>query len=287
MIGLGLRFRPRLELRDRAARILGGGPLPPEELALRLFELRQVPATLAERLVWEVLKGDAEFRRENGGPWAYLPAGAWSPTVCLDALTYSVVDVETTGGAPWLGHRLMEVAAIRLQGGRVVERFHALVNPERPIPPFVRRLTGITQAMVEGAPRFKDVAGALQAFLTGSVFVAHNAVFDWRFIEAESERASGLRMEGTRLCTLRLARRLYPELIRGSLDALAEHFAVPIEARHRAGDDAGATALLFLRFLERLAELGVRDWAALQAFLTQRREARPPNAERRANGHPV
>jgi DNA polymerase-3 subunit epsilon len=206
--------------------------------------------------------------------------------VRLDALTYSVVDVETTGGAPWHGHRLLEVAAVRLQGGRVVARFHALVNPERAIPPFVRRLTGITEAMVEQAPRFREVAGALQDFLAGTVFVAHNAVYDWRFIEAESERASGLRMEGTRLCTLRLARRLYPQLVRGSLDALAEHFAVPIEARHRAGDDAGATAILFLRFLERLAELGVHDWAALQAFLTQRREGRPPDPERRGNGQP-
>lgn len=287
MIGLGLRFRPRLELRDRAARILGRGPLPPEELALRLFELRQVPASLAERLVGAVLNDDPEFRRENGGPWRYQPAGAWSPWARLDALTYCVVDVESTGGAPWHGHRLMEVAAVRLRGGRVLERFHALVNPERPIPSFVRRLTGITESMVEAAPRFKEVAGALQAFLAGSVFVAHNAVFDWRFIEAESERACGLSMEGTRLCTLRLARRLYPELTRGSLDALAEHFAVPIEARHRAGDDADATAVLFLRFLARLGELGVRDWASLQAFLTQRREGRAPGAQRRANGHPA
>lgn len=287
MIGLGLRFRPRLELRDRAARILGAGPLPAEELALRLFELRQVPVSLADRLVSEVLKGDPEFRRDDGGPWRYFPAGAWAPGVRLHDLTYCVVDVETTGGTPWHGHRLMEVGVVKLSGARVVERFCALINPERRIPPFVRQLTGITETMLAQAPRFAEIAGALQQFLAGSVFVAHNAAFDWKFLEAEGERACGLRMEGTRLCTLRLARRLYPELVRGSLDALAEHFAVPLETRHRAGDDAAATALLFVRFLERLAEQGVTDWASLQAFLTQRREGRPERAARWANDPPA
>ncbi|MGH7544898.1 MAG: 3'-5' exonuclease [Gemmatimonadota bacterium] len=284
MIGLGLRFRPRLELRDRAARILGVGPLAPEDLALRLFDLRQVPGPLADRLVWEVLKDDPEFRRDGGGLWRYGPAGAWPSGVRLDELTYCVVDVETTGGAPWHGHRLMEFGAVKISGRRVVGRFCALVNPGRAIPPFVRRLTGITETMVARAPRFAEVAGALREFLAGSVFVAHNAAFDWKFIEAESERASGLAMEGTRLCTLRLARRLYPELVRGSLDALAERFAVPLETRHRAGDDAEATAFLFLRFLDRLAELGVTDWASFVSFLTQRRDGRPEGGAPRASG---
>lgn len=285
MIGLGLRFRPGRDLRDRAARILGRSALPSEILALQLFRLRQVPGPLADRLVHEVLKGDPEFRREDAGVWRYCPPGAWSPTMRLAELTYSVVDVETTGGAPRRGHRVLEVAAVKVRGGELVGRFVALVNPERPIPPFVRRLTGITDAMLANAPRFADVAGSLQAFLAGSVFVAHNAAFDWKFLEAESERVSGLRMEGTRLCTLRLARRLYPELLRGSLGALAEHFAVPLEVRHRAREDAGATALLFLRFLARLGELGVTEWGLLEAFLTPRRNGRGDGAHPRGNGH--
>lgn len=284
MIGLGLRFRPGRELRDRAARILGRGALPAEELALRLFRLRHVPTPLAERLVEEVLKGDPEFRRDGRGAWRYRPAGVWPPEISLDELTYCVVDVETTGGAPRRGHRLLEVAAVRVRGAEIVDRFVALVNPERPIPPFVGRLTGITEAMVANAPRFADIAAPLQAFLSGSVFVAHNAAFDWKFLEAESERVSGLCMEGTRLCTLRLARRLYPELARGSLGVLAEHFAVPLEMRHRAGHDARATALLLLRFLARLRELGVTDWASLEAFLRQRRDVHGGGAFPRGNG---
>jgi DNA polymerase-3 subunit epsilon len=194
------------------------------------------------------------------------------------------VDVETTGGAPWRGHRLLEVAAVKVRGAEIVDRFLALVNPERPIPRFVGRLTGITEEMVASAPRFAELAAPLQAFLAGSIFVAHNVAFDWKFLEAESERVSGLRMEGTRLCTLRLARRLYPELARGSLGALAEHFAVPLRTRHRAGDDAEATARLFLHFLARLRELGVTDWASLEAFLRQRRDGQGGGPFPRGNG---
>jgi DNA polymerase III epsilon subunit family exonuclease len=273
VIGLGLRFRPASEFRDRAAKVLStNGGLPADSLALHLFRLRQVlPPSLAERLVAEVLGRDAEFERDASGRWRYRPAGAWPGTVRLGDLTYCVVDIETTGGAPWNGHRVTEIGAVKIRGGRVVDRFVTLVNPERPIPGYVRELTGITDEMVAGAPRFADLVPTLRAFLEGSVFVGHNAGFDWRFLDAECARATGLRMEGVRLCTLRISRRLYPELEGRSLPALADALGVPMAGRHRAGDDADATASLFLRFLDRLEEFGVEDWAGLEAFLASRR----------------
>ncbi len=274
MIALGVRFRRRSEMRDRAARLLSAGGLPTDTLAHHLFRLRQaVPDSLADRLLSEVLAADPEFCRDPRGLWRYSPAGAWPASVPLDELTYCVVDVETTGGAPWTGHRMIEVAAVKIRSGAVAEEFATLVDPQRRIPRFVTALTGITDAMVAAAPPFPEVAGRLREFLAGSLFVAHNAMYDWRFLEAETERACGLRMEGTRLCTLRLARRLYPELLSQSLGALAERFGIPLEMRHRATPDAVATAHVFLQFLRHLDGCGVTDWAGLQEYLLRRRDS--------------
>ncbi|MBI4513131.1 MAG: 3'-5' exonuclease, partial [Gemmatimonadetes bacterium] len=270
MIGPGLRFRETSPIRDRAARLLAAGALTSDMLAARLFGIRRAPRWLADRLVGEALAGDPGFRIDSAGLWRYRPPTPLLPPLALDRASFCVVDFETTGGNPWNGHRVTEIGAVKVREGRAVDRFVTLVNPERAIPPFVRRLTGITDDMVAVAPRFAEVLAALQSFVSGTIFVAHNAAFDWKFLDAESRRASGLRLEGTRLCTLRLARRLVPELDRRSLDALAWHFGVSVGSRHRAGDDAQATALIFLRLLERLRERGVRDLSGLQEYLRSR-----------------
>ena len=102
--------------------------------------------------------------------------------------------------------------------------FETLINPERPIPPFVTALTNITWEMVRDAPRFADVCDQLLGVLEGHVFVAHNAGFDWRFITAEVARARGRELTGRRLCTVRLARRLVPRLRRRYLDWVAGYY---------------------------------------------------------------
>ena len=107
----------------------------------------------------------------------------------LSRLSYVVVDVETTGGSPFSGHRVTEIAAVVVQEGKVVEIYEQLINPEQFIPPFIARLTGITDDMVGGQPRFAEVAERIVELLTGNIFVAHNAAFDWRFVSAELERA--------------------------------------------------------------------------------------------------
>lgn len=275
--GAGLGFRETSPIRDRAARLLAAGPEPSDALAARLFGLQRAPHWLADRLVWEALVGDPAFRFDGAGLWHYRPPTPALPALPIHDAIFCVVDLETTGGSPWNGHRVTEIGAVKVKGASVVDRFVTLVNPERRIPPFVRRLTGITDDMVAAAPRFAQVLGALQRFVSGTIFVAHNAAFDWKFLDAESRRASGLRLEGTRLCTLRLARRLVPELRRRSLDALALHFGIEVGSRHRAGDDAHATALIFLRLLERLRGQGVRDLWALQRYASTRGwEGGPP-----------
>ncbi|HEX7120030.1 MAG TPA: exonuclease domain-containing protein [Longimicrobiales bacterium] len=201
--------------------------------------------------------------------------GAAAGAESLRSLEYVVVDVETTGGGASRGDRVTEFAAIRIRGtGEVLEEFTTLVNPERPIPPFITRLTNITDEMVRDAPRFGEIAGEVRRLLEGGVFVAHNVSFDWRFVGHELERATGLGLEGRRLCTVKLARRVVPEVASRSLGSLTEYFGIDNDARHRAFGDARATAAVLLRLLERVEGYEVTSWAELEALLERRRRRR-------------
>lgn len=186
----------------------------------------------------------------------------------LRSLEYAVVDVETTGGSAARGHRITEVCAVCLDGnGRFIGEFRSLVNPFRPIPPSITRITNITDSMVSEAPSFRDIAPELRRWLEGRVFVAHNAGFDWRFVGFEMEDATGLRIEAPVLCTVRMARRLVPEIRSRSLDALQYFFDVPNEARHRAYGDARATARVFRKLMRRVEERTIARWDELQQLL--------------------
>jgi DNA polymerase-3 subunit epsilon len=220
----------------------------------------------AERARWLA----AEVRRFGQG-WADPGDDPGSPTDDLHDLEYVVVDLETTGGSAWQGHRITEVAAVRMTGnGRIVDEFSTLVNPDRPIPPFITRLTRITPAMAAHAPLFADVADDVRRALAGAVFVAHNAPFDWRFLSTELAWVQGRPLQGRVICTVRLARRIVPEMSRRSLDALSDFFGVENPARHRAFGDARTTAIIFGRMLERLDELEIQSWAALETLLGRR-----------------
>lgn len=204
----------------------------------------------------------------------------------LRRLEYVVVDVETTGAGYMRGHRVTEIAAIRVNGmGELIDEFESLVNPDRPISPFVTALTSITNEMVRTAPRFWEIAPRVRALLDGAVFVAHNAQFDWSFVTEELRRASAPALDSRRLCTVRLARKVVPEIPSRSLDALQYFFNVDNEARHRAYGDARATTTIFRRLLERLEEKEVQRWQELEAFLKKRarrkkkRQANPQPAE--------
>jgi DNA polymerase III epsilon subunit family exonuclease len=184
----------------------------------------------------------------------------------LSDTDFVVFDIETTG-PKMPPSRIMEIGAARVRAGRIVAEFQTLVNPLMPIPPFIAGLTGIRDEMVATAPTFDEVAGRWLDFASTSVLVAHNAVFDVRFINHEvSNVFPGRRMMNTHLCTVSLARQVLPELKSFRLGALAEHFAVPHRTRHRAGEDARATARVFLRLLEHLEENGVRDLNGARRF---------------------
>jgi DNA polymerase-3 subunit epsilon len=155
---------------------------------------------------------------------------------------------------------------VRVRGGRIEGEWSSLVDPGRGIPSFVSRLTGIANSAVAGAPRFERVADEFLEFLGGAAFVAHNARFDWRFVNAELLRARGGRLTNARLCTVRLARRLLPHVKRRNLDALAWLFGIEIQGRHRALPDARGTAKLLLELLDVAEASGVADERDLAAL---------------------
>jgi len=217
----------------------------------------------ADRIAAALLAPDPRFVRTADGRWTLAtPPAEASPA--LDACRWAVVDVETTGVRAFRGDRIIEIAVVMLDG-RVA--FHSLVNPGIPTPPFVQGLTGIVPSMLSRAPFFADIAEQLLAALDGCVFVAHNARFDWAFVSTEIERATGLLLQGPRVCTVRLARKLLPDLPRRNLDTVSYHFGIEIEGRHRATGDAVAAA----KCLARLLKLAQGNGAVCLADLEQLR----------------
>jgi DNA polymerase-3 subunit epsilon len=236
-------------------------------ISLRARKRRRPPRMLRERGSEYGAPPPPVFVR-YGERW--LPPSEGSPADPVRSLDYAVVDVETTGGSPG-ADRVTEVAAVRLRGdGRRLAEFTTLVNPARPIPPAITHLTRITQSMVARAPRFDEIAADVYRILDGAVFVAHNASFDWRFVDWELRNAQLDGLRARVLCTVRLARRVVPEVTHRSLDALQFFFDVENEARHRAFGDAHATAIIFRKLLDRVDEREIVRWDDLERLLARR-----------------
>ena len=185
----------------------------------------------------------------------------------------AIVDVETTGTSSAY-HRVIEVAVLRVVGGKVVRRFQSLVNPERYISPLIEQITGITNRDVAEAPRFGDLAGRLRPLFKDAVLVAHNARFDLAFLQSEFARL-GQRFQPRALCTVKLSRRLFPAERRHDLSSLIERHGLPCQARHRAMGDAEAV-LAFLELVGRTV-----DAEALDAVIAQLLRSRtlPPHLD--------
>lgn len=278
--GPGVAFERSGVLLDRVRAVLERGPVPTLVLASRALGVTGNP-DIAARAVWTLLADDPRFVVDADGVWS-LRRALPPPPRALWEEEWVVIDVETTGGSPKSGHRVTEVAAVRVVGDEIRETFSTLINPRRPIPRQITALTGIDDAMVATAPGFEEVVPQLAGILEGRVFVAHNAPFDWRFLSAETERATGRVPAGRQLCTVRLARKLLPQLPSRSLDALAHYFGLENDARHRAKGDAVATARLLLRLLDMLDERGIDDWNQLDVWLRRRSARRKRTASPRS-----
>jgi DNA polymerase III subunit alpha, Gram-positive type len=241
-----------------------GGRAPATEIVDAVFKLPHIDDELAGLLVADLIRNDRRFKICDNT--VELLADD-SHSRLLKDLEFVVVDVEATG-AKTPPNRLIELGAYKIRGRSIVDKFHSLVNPEIPIPRFVASLTGISNDMVRRAPFFTEVAPRWLDFISDSVLVAHNAPFDTSFLNHEISRVyPGHRMVNPHLCTVKLSRRVLPELLNHRLDTVADHFSIPIVSRHRAGSDALATAEIFIMLLAKLEEVhGVKDLAAARNF---------------------
>ena len=289
-------------LTSLAAEYLAAGPADAVDLIGHICSLPGAPRRVAEHMAHAMFAGRRDFVQNADGRWmlsgvatpSYVVAAPNSsaarrrsvtiPSEPLSSLSYVVVDVETTGGRAHYGDRITEIAAVVVREAKIVEMFETLVNPERPIPYFVSQLTNITWAMVKDAPTFDRVAPDIMRVLEGNVFVAHNAMFDWRFVAAELSRSANQRLRGRRLCTVGMARKVLPQLPRRSLDHVARYYGIEITGRHRAGGDALATAKCLIRMMADLADRGCDTWEDLDALLRKPHKRRK---KRRASGLPT
>jgi DNA polymerase-3 subunit epsilon len=190
--------------------------------------------------------------------------------VPLHEVTFCVVDLETTGGSP-TDARITEIGAVAYRGGERLGAFQTLVNPEVPIPPFITHLTGIDDHAVAGAPRLAAVLPSFVEFARGAVFVAHNARFDFTFLNVALERHGYDPLPPPPVCTARLARRLvWPEVSNVRLGTLAEYFRTAVRPTHRALADAQACAEVLHGLLELGGRLGIRTLGDLHLAVAAR-----------------
>ncbi len=177
---------------------------------------------------------------------------------------FVVFDIETTGFSP-VNNRIIEIGAVKVQGGEIRDRFSAFVNPDVPIPFEIEKLTGINDSMVINAPPITTVLPDFLSFCGDAVLVAHNANFDVSFIK-ENARRQGLLREFTYVDTVGIARLLLPRQAKHTLDAVAKTLGISLENHHRAVDDAQAAAEIFVKFIPMLMKEGVDTLGKLNAM---------------------
>ena len=181
-----------------------------------------------------------------------------SMPAATDARDCIVFDFETTGLSPDSGDRAIEIGAVRLQSGVVVDKFQALMNPGIAIPAFIEEYTGIHNSMLADARDAARVMRDFAAFAGDQNLVAHNASFDRRFLTAELDRV-GVQLSGEVACSMLAARRLFQDAPDHKLGTLVRHLALPNEgAFHRALADAEMTAHLWLAEVQALERRGAK-----------------------------
>lgn len=168
---------------------------------------------------------------------------------------FVVIDVETTGNSPKKGDRIIQLAAVVIENGKVAERFSSFINPQKPIPLFIEQLTGISNEMVKEAPPFEDIAENVSALLEDAFFVAHNVHFDLSFIQEELHKCGYPRFTGPVLDTVELSRIVFPYAASYKLSELCEELNIKHHNPHRADSDAEVTGELFIHILRKLSKL--------------------------------
>lgn len=231
------------------------GPVTAVDIVDNVLKISRPEPNFAKLLVSDLIQIDPRLKFSGDTTVEFIPLDFGSRD--LNETDFVVFDLETTGAkAPPC--RVTEIGAFRVSGGKIVDEYQTLINPRMPIPAFIAELTGISDDMVKSAPEFNEIAEEFLEFVGDSVLVAHNAQFDIRFINHEIGRVfEGYRLGNPHLCTVQLSRKLLPDIDNHRLHTVADYYSITIENRHRAGDDALATAKIFVNFLPLLDEMGI------------------------------
>lgn len=244
-----------------------GGKASAVRVVDRVMKIRNPERTIARLLVSDLVERDSRLRLTDD---IVEFINAEHDLIDLSNASFVILDLETTGAkAPPC--RVTEIGAFKVQNGVVVDKFQTLINPESRIPPFITSLTGISEEMVRDAPKFCEVADEFLRFLGDSVIVAHNSRFDLGFLDHEIGRIyEDYRLGNPSLCTVQLSRRLLPDIENHKLNTVARHFEVELRNHHRAGDDAFATAHIFLNLLTFMRERGIDNVGAVRRFCAKK-----------------
>jgi len=251
-----------------------GGRVGVNLITDRVFRLANVDASLSALLVSDLLANDLRFRVTDD---RVEVVNDDAELRLLNETEFVVLDIEAMTIAAHTP-RIIDLAAYRVRAGTILDDFQTLINPGNPVSGFISALTGITNDMLRTAPAFAEVAHSWLDFAGDAVLVAHNATFDVPLLNQEIGRVfPGYRMRNAELCTVNLARRIVSSPDGHKLDSLANHFAIPIDQRHRAAGDARATAEILLRLLAEVEQHGVTTLAQLRNFRIAKRNGARPN----------
>ncbi len=245
-----------------------GQPVPEAVLLQHLFGVTEGAAKnpIWHTLLRKALHSSSLFEQVDEQDELRWSLSAWRSTHrALDEVEFVVLDTETTGLRPG-SHRVIEVAGIRVRGGEVIGSFASLLNPGTRLPNFIVQFTGITQGMVNSAPKAAEVMPGFLDFIEDAIIVGHNVGFDIGFLSYEA-RLLGLDFPLDGLDTIPLARRFLPGLRRFKLDAVATHLKIPASNRHRALGDAKVTAAVFIKLLALAREQGISTLGLLRRRL--------------------
>ena len=246
------------------ALLVRGEPLDVVEAACLLIATSSCPASLSHRVVSALVEHDHRF--------SLLGDEALSLSRWVTARPgFGGRAVRRTGPRDNRirpgGSKITEIGAVRIEGLRQVAQFNTLVNPMRPIPPFITHITGITPEMVADAPRIEEIVPELLEFLKGAVIVAHNASFDVTFLNYELRRLKGRILGEGAFDTLPLSRALAPGLPNYRLGTVAQALGAPAGQWHRALADAQACGHVFLTLVGRMQERGITSLGEARAFM--------------------
>lgn len=184
----------------------------------------------------------------------------------LENLPYVIVDTETTGLYPDQSE-IIEIGAIKVSGTVKKEVFTSLIKPVSPIPPFITKITGIDDSMVDGKPGAATVLEDFLSFAEGHILVAHNADFDMSFLKYHMNKHLGAELNNKSLCTVKLSRAAVPGLVNYKLPTVAANFGIENKSAHRAMGDVEATFLIWQELIKRFKAKGITKLEQLDEFM--------------------